>query len=249
VVEPIDRANMNRFGAGLFGERNIAPLGYAAFGFVLGVTAGVLIRRTLPAMAATLGVFLGVRLAFTYLVRAHLMAPRHLTASLAAVTNGFGSTNGGPLNLFAGAPNLPNAWIYSTRIVDANGHELPSQVAASACPDLAAPPSGSVAGSGHAAPVHAPADAKRLADLCHETQLHLPRPRDLPARQPLLALPVLRDSDLPRRGRPARLALLLPDPPPRHLTAVATVDKYPRHRHHVPQLVWSWSRYADRDLP
>jgi hypothetical protein len=44
---PIDHANMDRFGSGIFGQRNIAPLGYAAFGFVLGVLAGLLIRRAL----------------------------------------------------------------------------------------------------------------------------------------------------------------------------------------------------------
>ena len=41
----------------LFGARGVAPLGYAAFAFALGVTAGVLLRRTLPAMAVTLAVF------------------------------------------------------------------------------------------------------------------------------------------------------------------------------------------------
>jgi hypothetical protein len=30
------------------GARHIASVGYAAFGFALGVTAGVLIRRTVP---------------------------------------------------------------------------------------------------------------------------------------------------------------------------------------------------------
>ena len=35
----------------------VAPAGYAAFAFALGVTAGLFIRRTLPAMAVTLAVF------------------------------------------------------------------------------------------------------------------------------------------------------------------------------------------------
>lgn len=161
---PIDRTNTDRFGAGMFGERNIVPLGYAAFGFILGVAAGLLIRRTLPAMAATLGVFLGVRLAFTYLVRSHLLAPVHLTTSLAAVTQGFGSTNGGPESLFAGAPDLPDAWIYSTRIVDANGDDLTSQVALAACPDVGGPPSGSVSGSRHVIP--APEGAQHALQAC-----------------------------------------------------------------------------------
>jgi ABC-2 family transporter protein len=131
----MDHANMNRFDAGLFGERNIAPMGYAAFGFALGVTAGVLIRRTLPAMAATLGVFVGVRLAFTYLVRQHLLPPANLSEPLKSAVHGFGQTNGGPPNLFAGA-DLPNAWIYSARIVDGSGHSLPSHVVTSTCPEL-----------------------------------------------------------------------------------------------------------------
>ena len=37
-----------------FASHGITPLGYAAFAFVLGVTAGALIRRTIPAMAVTL---------------------------------------------------------------------------------------------------------------------------------------------------------------------------------------------------
>jgi hypothetical protein len=136
---PMDRANMNRFGSGVFGERDITPLGYAAFAFALGVTAGVLIRRALPAMAATLGVFLGVRLAFTYLVRPYLISPKHLTTTLSAVIQGFGSSNGGPNSLFLSATNLPNAWVYSTKAVDSSGHTLTAQVVRNACPALYAP--------------------------------------------------------------------------------------------------------------
>jgi ABC-type transport system involved in multi-copper enzyme maturation permease subunit len=160
---PMDRADMNRFGSGVFGERDITPLGYAAFAFALGVTAGVIIRRALPAMATTLAVFLGVRLAFTYLVRPYLMSPRHLTTTLSAVTQGFGSSNGGPESLFLGAPNLPNAWIYSTRAVDANGHGLTPQLVRSACPDLAAP-SGPPPGGGHQ--VQASASAQNALQTC-----------------------------------------------------------------------------------
>ena len=41
----------------LFGARGIVPIGYAAFAFALGVTVGMLVRRTVPAMAITLAVF------------------------------------------------------------------------------------------------------------------------------------------------------------------------------------------------
>ena len=66
---PIDRAGgfpvtagaLTRFSPVLFGARDIAPVGYAAFAFALGVTAGVLVRRLLPAMVITLAVFLAVQ--------------------------------------------------------------------------------------------------------------------------------------------------------------------------------------------
>ncbi len=57
---PIDRVNLNVFSN--FDQRDIAPIGYAAFAFALGTTAGVLIRRTVPAMAATLVGFVTTQL-------------------------------------------------------------------------------------------------------------------------------------------------------------------------------------------
>lgn len=134
----MDRAQQNRFDAGLFGERNIVPLGYAAFGFVLGVAVGLLIRRTLPAMATTLALFLVARLGFTYLIRQHLLPAVHSSQPLASVVDGFGQSNGGPPTLFASA-NLPGAWVYSTRIVDGHGHALTAQTVAVQCPDLTRP--------------------------------------------------------------------------------------------------------------
>ena len=50
-ASPIDAANQNRFGLANFGFHGVAPIGYAAFAFALGATAGVLLRRTVPAMA------------------------------------------------------------------------------------------------------------------------------------------------------------------------------------------------------
>ena len=72
---PLDRVMGTPFSPSFFDRRDLVPLGYAAFAFVLGVTAGMLIRRTLPAMAATLIAFLGVRLAIFEWVRPHLMGP------------------------------------------------------------------------------------------------------------------------------------------------------------------------------
>ncbi len=72
----IDRVNMNWLQPAVFSERGIAPIGYAAFAFVLGVVAGVLIRRTVPAMAVTLAVFTAVQFAMRFL-RGYLIAPLH----------------------------------------------------------------------------------------------------------------------------------------------------------------------------
>jgi hypothetical protein len=77
---PIDRVNMSQFP--VFAQRGIVPIGYAAFAFALGVTAGVLIRRTLPAMATALGGFVVARVVVTYWVRPNLETPVHLAAAL-----------------------------------------------------------------------------------------------------------------------------------------------------------------------
>lgn len=55
-----DQVNADPFT--VFDQRGIVPFGYAAFAFALGVTAGMLLRRTIPAMIATLVVFAGLAL-------------------------------------------------------------------------------------------------------------------------------------------------------------------------------------------
>jgi hypothetical protein len=52
---------MGPFGLPAFDAHGIVPVAYAAFGFALGVAAGLLFRRTLPAMAVTLVVFAAVQ--------------------------------------------------------------------------------------------------------------------------------------------------------------------------------------------
>ncbi len=80
---PLDKVHMDRLSAGAFGQRGIVPIAYAAFAFALGVTLGLLIRRTLPAIAATLVTFTAVRIVVTLWVRGHLIAPLTLTEKLA----------------------------------------------------------------------------------------------------------------------------------------------------------------------
>ncbi|MEO6081695.1 MAG: transmembrane transport protein [Umezawaea sp.] len=64
-----------RFDAVNFSSRNLVPFGYAAFAFVLGTVIGLVVRRTLPAMALTLAVFTAIQLIVPTVVREHLMTP------------------------------------------------------------------------------------------------------------------------------------------------------------------------------
>jgi hypothetical protein len=142
---PIDRVNMNRFTPGVFDERGIVAIGYAAFAFALGLTACALIRRTVPAMATTLVAFVGARLAVTYWIRPHLIAPSHTSAGFGSATN-LGFESGGPsgVTFVAGPPRIPNAWVYSDQIVD-NAGDAPTRqflhtFLLKACPNIGAPP-------------------------------------------------------------------------------------------------------------
>jgi ABC-type transport system involved in multi-copper enzyme maturation permease subunit len=159
---PFAKINKNIYS--IFDQRDIVPVGYAAFAFALGVTVGLLIRRTLPAMATTLALFVTARLAFLHLVEPHLIAPSHLSVALDPTSiSGLEIINGGPPILTANPPTIPNAWIYSTRIVDNAGHALAPQTVGAACPNLGAPAGPAGGGS---APV--PHDVQGAMQSCVE---------------------------------------------------------------------------------
>jgi hypothetical protein len=135
-ASPIDRAlglpagrngpgGVNRFAPLLFGVRGITPIGYAAFAFALGVTAGVLIRRTVPAMAATLAVFTGALITMSLWVRPHLITPLHITSALNIANIDELSTGTGAASsqMTVGASvNLPGAWVLSNQTINTSGH-------------------------------------------------------------------------------------------------------------------------------
>ncbi|MBN6056628.1 ABC transporter permease [Nonomuraea sp. RK-328] len=113
----------------VFGARGITPIGYAAFAFVLGVTAGMLVRRTLPAMALTLAVFAAIQLAMPLLVRSHLMPPVTATAELGHENvDGFGISKdeGGAASVFlrSAVPGQAGAWVLSSDLVDPSGRTI-----------------------------------------------------------------------------------------------------------------------------
>jgi hypothetical protein len=62
------------FGATRFDISYIVPVGYAIFAMALGICAGTLLRRALPALAVTLAGFAALRVLTTWL-RPHYMTP------------------------------------------------------------------------------------------------------------------------------------------------------------------------------
>ncbi len=142
---PLDRAAAAVYGP--FDQRDIVPVGYALFAFALGVTAGLVTRRTLPAMALTLAGLLAARIIVTQWIRPLAVAPRMATMALDPDTTGYGA--GGnillgipPATLQPAPPDIPNAWIQSVQIVDAAGHPLTNQVLHATCPTIGEGPGG-----------------------------------------------------------------------------------------------------------
>jgi hypothetical protein len=62
------------FEPGHFDTQGIVPVGYAVFGMALGIAAGTVARRTLPAIAVVLGGFIALRLVISDFLRQHYMA-------------------------------------------------------------------------------------------------------------------------------------------------------------------------------
>jgi hypothetical protein len=115
---PFDNMANNKFDPSVFSERDIAPLGYAAFAFALGVTAGLLIRRTLPAMATTLVGYIAARVVVLIWIRPHFQAPLHATGLLQAP----GSDSGLVKLPGATLAPQPGSWLVSSQILDPSGH-------------------------------------------------------------------------------------------------------------------------------
>jgi hypothetical protein len=104
----------------LFGTNGVAPLGYAAFAFAVGLTASVLIKRTLPAMAITLAVVALVLIAWPNWVRPHLITPVHSTAALQpSAVRGLG-ISGNEMTIITGM-SKPGAWVLSDQAVNSAG--------------------------------------------------------------------------------------------------------------------------------
>jgi hypothetical protein len=72
---PKNAAYANAFSPGSFDVQGIMPAAYSLFAMALGIAAGTLIRRVLPALGVTLFGYFGVRLAIMGWIRWHYMTP------------------------------------------------------------------------------------------------------------------------------------------------------------------------------
>ena len=189
---PLDRARLDQFGS--FDSRAIVPAGYAAFALALGAACGALLRRTLPAMAATLAGFTAARVAFRLLARPVLLPPASAALALDPATTGYGSSGFLPIapppTLQPAAPDLPDAWVTSIGIVNGKGDGLTGRVLAGDCPGIGRGAGGGIVnpfagGSGHGPAPQGVADAMhgcvaRIAATYHEVVTYQPASRYWP---------------------------------------------------------------------
>jgi hypothetical protein len=103
--QPFDNVNGRISPAGFDVEGLVVPA-YAFFALAVGVLAGALLRRTIPAMSLAAGAFFAVRLGVEKLLRPHYLAPLHRTAN--------GLTQG----------SRARDWVLENRLVDAVGHQI-----------------------------------------------------------------------------------------------------------------------------
>ena len=91
-ASPIDKAVAAGHGTGVFntarlnplvfGARGVVPIAYTLFALALGVVVGLLVRRSVPAMAVTLAGVVVLQILMPNLVREHLVKPTTVTTSI-----------------------------------------------------------------------------------------------------------------------------------------------------------------------
>jgi hypothetical protein len=115
----------SRFSELNFVTHGVAPLGYAAFAFTLGVTAGALFRRTLPAMALALAIFIGLQIAMPLWGRPNLAPPDHTIIPVTSLSLNSAAPYGpsdANFTAYAGiVPGQPDAWLLTSGPVNAAG--------------------------------------------------------------------------------------------------------------------------------
>jgi hypothetical protein len=106
---PNNALQLDQFKPGRFDIMGIVPVAYALFAMALGICAGALLRRTLPALAVTLAGFIAVRAAVTLWLRPHYMSAITVTHSV-----------------LGGYAPAGSSWQLGAGVLDAHGHLVPA---------------------------------------------------------------------------------------------------------------------------
>lgn len=113
---PSNRVEADKFVEKVFGTEDVVVLGYAAFAFAVGLTAGLLVRKVLPAMATTLGVYVAARLVVMMAVRPRFASPLTVTSTLQP------GPMAGSLTTSLDVPD--GSWVFGSQILDPSGRQV-----------------------------------------------------------------------------------------------------------------------------
>ncbi|WP_444947760.1 ABC transporter permease subunit [Micromonospora ureilytica] len=124
-AQPIDGASADRMNPLVFAARGVVPVGYATLAFVVGVFTGLVLRRTLAAMAVTLLVVVGLQIAAPFVVRPWLAQPVTTVTPL-TFDGDFGismNPDTGQMTVHV-EPERRGDWVVSSTTITATGAEF-----------------------------------------------------------------------------------------------------------------------------
>lgn len=134
---PDNALNADAFQVNHFDITGIVPVGYAVFAMALGICAGTLLRRTLPALAVTLAGFTGLRALTALWLRLRYMTPVTVDYKLTAPFTPAGSSLGISQGIIG--PNGQTA-VFSDGVPSYDGVPIPAAcLHAAATPNPQAP--------------------------------------------------------------------------------------------------------------
>ena len=120
----LDLANGNLHSFSIFDQRDLVAAGYGLFAFAAGALLGAVLRRVLPAMAATLGVFAFARVAIAAWVRPHYISALHQNTSLLGGSFGLMMYNGSGPTFVVQPQVAANGWVPHNQIVNSAGQPV-----------------------------------------------------------------------------------------------------------------------------
>lgn len=135
----VDSATNDQMLPLLFGARGVVPVAYAVFAFMLGVTSGMLLRRVVPAIAATLAIYVAAVVAMPLWARADLVPPQHDTIALNPDTI-LGTSlheETGTIDVVGG--EIEGAWTVGNRTITSDGSVFTGPADFTACGPQGAP--------------------------------------------------------------------------------------------------------------